>query len=284
MTRAALTGVLAALALPAGAGAMAPADGAGPTVSIAFAAFAPPTVSVLAGETVAWHNDSVRAHTVTADDDAFDSGRLPAGAGFQHRFDAVGANPYHCTVHPFMQGEVDVYRLLLDAPREPSAPGRPYALTGRSALPPGSDVRIQADAGDGFRDVATTTVGGDGAIHATVTPAASTSYRAAAGDDASPAVSLLVLDRRVSATASTRARRATVRATVTPASPGATVVLQLRLRDRFGWWPVARARVGRDGRATLRTPIARRVPARVVLTLADGATVLARTPAFAVGR
>jgi hypothetical protein len=47
---------------------------------------------------------------------------------------------------------------------------------------------------------------------------------------------------------------------------------------------VARAKVGRDGRATLVVPVGRRVPARVVLTLADGATLLARTPTFAVGR
>ena len=117
-----------------------------------------------------------------------------------------------------------------------------------------------------------------------MTPDASATFRAVAGDDASEPVSLLVLDRKVTATASTKARRATVRALVTPAAPGATVVLQLRLHEHFGWWPVERAKVGRDGRATLVTPVSRKVPARVVLTLADGATQLARSRAFTVGR
>ncbi|MGZ6680547.1 MAG: hypothetical protein ACXVFK_10090 [Solirubrobacteraceae bacterium] len=286
MRAAALLAAVAALALPAGAGAMAmPADTAGaPMVAIAFAGFAPPAISVLAGDTVMWHNDSVRAHTVTADDGSFDSSRLNPDGSFQHRFDAVGANPYYCRIHSFMRGEVDVYRVLLDAPKEPTGPGRPYVLTGRSSAAPGSDVSIQADTGAGFREVATTTVGDGGVVRATVTPGTSATYRAVVGADAGPAVNLLVLDRKVSATARTRARRATVSALVTPASPGATVVLQLHLRDHFGWWPVARAKVGRDGRARFRIPVGRRVPARVVLTLADGATVLAKTRTFSVGR
>ena len=66
--------------------------------------------------------------------------------------------------------------------------------------------------------------------------------------------------------------------------PGATLVLQLRLREHFGWWPVARARAGRDGRARFRVPVGRRVAARVVLTLADGATRLATSRTLHVGR
>jgi hypothetical protein len=183
-----------------------------------------------------------------------------------------------------MRGEIDVHRLLLDVPRDTTTgPGRPFVFTGRSALAPGTDVRIEADSGGGYSAVGSTTAADDGTFRATVSPDTSATFRAVAGDDASQPVSLLVLNRKVSATASTKARRATVRALVTPASPGATVVLQLRLRDRFGWWPVARAKVGRDGRATLSTPVGRRVPARVVLTLSDGATQLARTRAFSVG-
>jgi plastocyanin len=283
---AALLAAAVALALPAGATAMeSEHGGGGASVSIGFAAFAPVTTTVLAGDTVMWTNDSARAHTVTADDGAFDSGRLTGGGMFHLRFDQVGAIPYYCRLHSFMRGEVDVHRLLLDMPRDTTtAPGRPFTLSGRSALRPGTDVRVEADSGGGPSAVGATKITDDGTFRATVTPDASATFRAVAGDDASQSVSLLVLDRRVTATATTRARRATVRALVTPASPGATVVLQLRLRDRFGWWPVARAKVGRDGRATLVVPVGRRVPARVVLTLADGATQLARTPAFSVGR
>jgi hypothetical protein len=53
------------------------------------------------------------------------------------------------------------------------------------------------------------------------------------------------------------------------------VVLQLRLPERFGWWPVARRRLDARSRATWVLHPRRSVPARVVLTLADGATVLA---------
>jgi plastocyanin len=278
--------VLALLAVPAHAGAME-MDHAGPgaAVAIEFAAFAPPTTSVLAGDTVTWTNDASRAHTVTADDGSFDSGRLVGGTTFHTTFTQPGANSYYCRLHSFMRGEVDVYRLLLDAPSDrTTGPGRPFVFSGRSALAPGTDVAIEADSGGGFSAVGATTVLQDGTFKATVTPDTSATFRAVAGDDASQPVSLLVLDRTVTATASTKARRATVRALVAPASPGATVVLQFRLRERFGWWPVARAKVGRDGRATLVAPVGRKVPARVVLTLADGATQLARTPRFSVGR
>jgi hypothetical protein len=62
---------------------------------------------------------------------------------------------------------------------------------------------------------------------------------------------------------------------VTPAVPGGTVVLQLRLRERFGWWPTRTLRL--DSRSHARFVIDRRVsaPARVALTLPDGGTVLA---------
>ncbi len=53
------------------------------------------------------------------------------------------------------------------------------------------------------------------------------------------------------------------------------MVLQLRLPERFGWWPVRSARLGKDSRASLSVPLRRRVAARVVLTLPDRATVLA---------
>ena len=247
MRRAALLAAVCALALPAGAGAMEMDHGdGGAMLSIGFAAFAPVTANVLAGDTVMWSNNSTRAHTVTADDGSFDSGRLVGGADFHMRFDQVGAVPYYCRLHSFMRGEVDVHRLLLDVPRDTTTgPGRPFVFTGRSALAPGTDVRIEADSGGGFSPVGSTTVADDGTFKATVSPDASAAFRAVAGDDASQPVSLLV---------------------------------------RFGWWPVARATVGRDGRATLATPVGRRVPARVVLTLSDGATQLARTRAFSVGR
>ncbi|MEA2479849.1 MAG: hypothetical protein QOJ07_1771, partial [Thermoleophilaceae bacterium] len=88
-------------------------------------------------------------------------------------------------------------------------------------------------------------------------------------------VRLDVLDRRVSASAARHGRRIAVSARVAPAAPGAAVVLQLKLKERFGWWPVARAKL--DGSSHVRFNITRLrgAVARVVLTLPDGATPLA---------
>jgi hypothetical protein len=198
-------------------------------------------------------------------------------AAFSRRFNALGAISYFCELHPTMRGEVDVHRLLLTPPREPAAAGRPLELAGRAALPAGSTVSIAADGGT---VAATATVDSSGAFRATVQPQATTRFRAVAGGHASPPVQVLVLDRRVEATARGRGRRVTVDARVTPAAPGATVVLQLRLRERFGWWPVQRRRLDADSRARFKVRVSRPVRARVLLTLADGATPLAQSPAL----
>jgi hypothetical protein len=59
--------------------------------------------------------------------------------------------------------------------------------------------------------------------------------------------------------------------------------LQLNLREHFGWWPVARARLDRNSRARFKLQLGRRVSARARLTLADGATALATSALFRVG-
>jgi len=262
-----------------------PAAAAAIGASILIAAFSPSKLDVLTGDTVRWSNDSNRQHTVTAVDGSFGSGTLFTGDGYSHEFDAPGAMPYYCSIHPFMRGEVDVHSLLLDAPSAPAAPRRPYPLAGRAALPPGTAVTIEGDDGSGFRHVTDTTVADDGTFHASVVPASTTTYRAVSGAESTPPVRLLVLDRQITANASRHGRRTLVRVRVTPASPHATVVLQVHLRERFGWWPIRQARLGHSSTATfrIRTP-ARRLRTRAVLTLPDGATALARSGELHVGR
>jgi plastocyanin len=262
-----------------------PVSAAAIGVSILVAAFSPQKIDVVAGDTVTWSNDSIRRHTVTADDGSFGSPSVFGGDKFAHEFDATGAMPYYCTVHPFMRGEVDVHSLLLSAPVAPAAPRRRYPLDGRSVLPSGTAVTVEGDDGTGFKRVTDTTVADDGAFHVSVTPASTTSYRAVSGAETTPAVQLLVLDRHITAKATRHGKRTVVRARVDPASPHATVVLQLRLRERFGWWPVRRTRLGHSSTATFRlaTPH-RRLRARAVLTLPDGTTELARSSVFHVGR
>jgi hypothetical protein len=70
---------------------------------------------------------------------------------------------------------------------------------------------------------------------------------------------------------------------VTPASPGATIVVQLHLRERFGWWPVRQVKLRSESGATFRLRLARPVSARAVLTLPNGVTPLATSPTVRVG-
>jgi plastocyanin len=257
----------------------APAD----AVTVQFAAFAPPQIDVLAGDTVRWTNASIRVHTVTAVDGSFGSPRLVNGDMFEQRFDTPGNVAYYCTLHSFMRGEVAVHDLLLTPPTEPGAPGRSYVLRGRSSLAPGTTLSLEADSGSGFQHFASTAVAADGTITAEFAPRVSASYRVVSGADASPAVQLLVLDRKVAVTKSGTGRAVRVSANVTPASAGAPVVLQLRLPQHFGWWPVARATLDHRSVARFALKLRHRYPARVVLTLRDGATALAVSRTLHVG-
>jgi len=275
LAAAALAVALAAGAVPAASQHEEHETPAGIPVSIGFAAVAPERLDVLAGDTVTWTNDSVRAHTVTADDGAFDSGRMIPEDTFSRRFDARGEVPYHCALHPFIRGVVGVHPLLLAPPPQAAAPNRPFPLAGRAALPPGTGVSIEADRGTGFAPAGTATVGPDGAFVARLVPTTSATYRAVVGGEVSPPVDLLVLDRRISFESRRGRGRVVVRTRVTPAAPRGHVVLQLFLRDHFGWWPVERGRLGRDSATSFSLRLGRRVAARVVLTLPDGATPLA---------
>ena len=184
----------------------------GPAVPIYNASFAVPHLNVLAGDTVTWHNASLRAHDVLAEDRSFSSSRLLMDAMFEHRFETPGTYAYLCRLHPTMRGDIAVYRLLLDAAKEPAAPGKPYALKGRAALPEGATVTIQAEG----VEQTTATVDATGAFTATVTPSDHREYTAVAGTESAPPVQVLVLDRKVTATQ----RGRTVTAKVTPASAG----------------------------------------------------------------
>lgn len=296
MRRATLAGALAALALGAAPAAAqhadhdvpigaAPAAGgpAQPGVSVLFAAFQAPLLNAVGGDTVTWTNNSARAHDVVALDHTFDSGRLPVGATFTHRFDAPGAVPYYCSLHPFMTGEIDVYTVLLNPPSAQAGSGKPFVLSGRTAAGSTGSVVIEGDDGGGFQPVGTAPIAADGSFRTTVVPRSTTTYRAVLDGQQSPAVPLIVLDHAVSVTAMAHGRTTMLTVTVTPAAPGQTVALQLNLRDRFGWWPVATAKLGAESAATFHVARRSRVAARVLLTLPDGATELARSRTVHVG-
>ncbi len=276
------------VALLLAAGPAASQHGADPggrqaDASLAFNSVSPRHIDVLVGDTVKWTNDSVRTHTVTADDGSFDSGRFGVGGTYTRMFDGTGVWAYHCVLHPSIRGDVAVHRLLLSAPATPATPNRAFPLTGRAALDGGGPVTIEADRGAGFAPVATATPAADGTFVASVLPTASATYRAVAGGEASPPVTLLVLDRRISLQVRRGRSGVVLRTNVAPASAGGHVVLQLFLHDHFGWWPVQRTRLDRASAARFALRTRRRVAARVLLTLPDGATPLAVSRTVRVG-
>jgi plastocyanin/uncharacterized membrane protein YozB (DUF420 family) len=86
-------------AQPALAGASVPAAENGVTVVMQNFAFSPKSLRIKKGTTVTWVNQDRAKHTVTADDGKFDSGDMPSGQTFAHKFDEVGTFPYYCLYH-----------------------------------------------------------------------------------------------------------------------------------------------------------------------------------------
>ncbi len=86
----------------------APPNVAEGEVLVKSVAFTPREVRATAGKPVTWRfDDGGLEHTVTADDNAFTSGRMSSGT-FQRTFSAPGNVNYHCEVHARMRGTVIV--------------------------------------------------------------------------------------------------------------------------------------------------------------------------------
>jgi plastocyanin len=65
-------------------------------------------VTIAAGGSVTFRNDDDRAHTVTANDGAFDSGAIGEGGSWKRPFKQAGTFGYLCAIHPEMTGKVVV--------------------------------------------------------------------------------------------------------------------------------------------------------------------------------
>jgi plastocyanin len=79
-------------------------------VTIAGFAFDPAEIVVEGHGTVTWTNSDGAAHTVTARDESFDSGRLANGESFTLDTEGVapGTYEYFCRIHPRMVGTLVV--------------------------------------------------------------------------------------------------------------------------------------------------------------------------------
>ena len=85
-----------------------PAPDSTTTVEIRNNAFNPPQLNVAPGTTVTFVNNDTEPHTATADNGAFDTGVLQPGQSLDVYLDGAGTVPYHCELHPDMQGSVAV--------------------------------------------------------------------------------------------------------------------------------------------------------------------------------
>jgi plastocyanin len=71
--------------------------------------FTPGAITIPAGTTVTWQNDSSIAHTVAGTTEGFlSSGMLDHGERFSQTFDEAGVFPYACGPHSWMTGTITV--------------------------------------------------------------------------------------------------------------------------------------------------------------------------------
>lgn len=64
--------------------------------------------TVTANSKVTWNNKDNAPHTATATDGSFDTGIINVGSSGSAIVKAQGTVPYHCTIHPWMNGTLQV--------------------------------------------------------------------------------------------------------------------------------------------------------------------------------
>ena len=85
----------------------------GGAVTIKTFTFDPDPVRVKAGTTVTWTNQDQILHTVTSGargeaDGTFDEKLDGPGSVAEHTFNTPGTYAYHCSIHPGMDGVVEI--------------------------------------------------------------------------------------------------------------------------------------------------------------------------------
>lgn len=240
-TRLVLAAAIVGAALVGGAAARTQAQTR--QVDMPGRAFAPPSLVALVGDTVLWRNADSRTHTVTQDDDAFDSGHIAPGGTFELKLVRPGRYRYHCTIHRFMRGELAVYVLALTGPEGSIRAGGAAELTG---LAPAETESVTVAWGDEERTVRPRP---DGTFAFAVRLERPAVFRATLGRVSSPRVRVAVAPP---VTASVRGREVLGR--TTRARAGARSALQRYERERFRWVTVARSRVDSTARTRFAVP------------------------------
>jgi plastocyanin len=226
--------------------------------------FAPRDLDVLVGTTVMWRNADQTTHTVSEDEDEFDSGFVRPGGSFSQRFSEQGTFVYHCTIHRFMQGAVHVFQVVLNGPDDPVPAGKRTRLDG--VAPPGAgEVVLERVSPRPVEVVGRATPGLEGAFSFGVRVPEPRSYRVRAGSASSPVV-------RVSVTphVSIAIRGAMIAVYARPTRAGSRVAIQMYERERFAFVTVARGRLDASSRAAIRYVPERRAHVRAVVRGSQG--------------
>ena len=77
-------------------------------VWIQGSAYSPATITVTSGTTVTWTNKEGIIHTVTSNNELFDSGDIGNNGTYSFKFNAAGTFSYYCKLHPTMTATVVV--------------------------------------------------------------------------------------------------------------------------------------------------------------------------------
>jgi plastocyanin len=249
-----------------GAAAIATTGAAATTAEITIPGklYAPRDLDVLVGTTVTWRNTDHSTHTVTEDDDVFDSGHLRPGGEFAQAFVKIGRFEFHCTIHRFMRGAVNVFDVVLRGPADPLPAGRRARLEGLAPEgatevvldrlvpgPPQSIARAQPDE--------------DGAFAFVVRAPEPRRYRVRAGPSRSPVVRV-----RVSPRVGIERARNGISVLAVPSRAGSRVALQAYDRESFAWVTVARGRLDARSRAAIEYRADDRSYMRAVVLGRDG--------------
>ncbi|HZR15379.1 MAG TPA: cupredoxin domain-containing protein [Acidimicrobiia bacterium] len=80
----------------------------GTTIAIKNFEYSPNPLKVKVGATVTVRNTDSTDHTVTADKGSFDTGHIHGGGTATFTVTKAGTYPYHCDIHQFMKGVLEV--------------------------------------------------------------------------------------------------------------------------------------------------------------------------------
>ena len=84
-------------------------SGSAASITIKNFAFRPASMTVKAGTRITVTNQDSATHTVTADNNSFDTGNISGGASKTLTApNNPGSYAYHCMIHPFMHGRLIV--------------------------------------------------------------------------------------------------------------------------------------------------------------------------------